>query len=208
MSPLFICLGMSVRTIIACTLVYFLFVSVEPHTFSVSHTVVNPFVSESVAAIQLSSDRDLPLQLIIPSIGVQAKIQHVGLAPTGTGEMAAPSNLTDVAWFKDGTIPGANGSAVIAGHLNGRNVPQAVFYNLEKLVVGDVIFINGEHGTTLTFKVIGIKKYRYNDPTDDVFFSDNTTARLNLITCAGSWMPAIRLYDERTVIFSELVTTN
>src|SRR3989344_5825214 len=71
-----------------------------------------------------------PSRLLIPSIGVDAHIQSVGLSWRGNGDMGVPTNFTDVAWYNQGPLPGMPGSAVIDGHMDGKNVAQAVFYNL------------------------------------------------------------------------------
>ena len=146
-----------------------------------------------------------PVRLRIPAIGVDAHVQSVGLAWQGTGDMGIPTNFTDVGWYKDGPLPGAPGSAVIDGHLDGKDVPQAVFYNLGKLRAGDLVEVEGEDGKTLQFRVLETKLYDYNAPTTDVFSSDVSKSRLNLITCAGDWDKSQKLYNKRVVVFTELV---
>lgn len=200
---LFTVLETSLETSLVFLLVFSFFMFTEPNTFPVSYTATNLFDTPKTEASMYSS-ATRPLLLSIPRIGVRATVQAVSLSPD-SDEMAPPSNFTDVAWYQDGVVPGALGSAVIAGHLNGRNVPQAVFYNLDTLVPGDNLFITDQDGTSLTFVVVGIKKFAYDDPTDEVFIGDSTRANLNLITCDGAWLSEISRYDTRTVIFSELV---
>ena len=161
------------------------------------------------AAVGLGSSFDTPDQparLIIPAIDVDAAIQSVGLSKTGNGTMGIPSNFTDVAWYNQGALPGAPGSAVIAGHLDGRNVPQAVFYNLEKLNVGDLLEVVDASGKRLEFKVVGSRIYDHDASTFDIFSGDVSKVRLNLITCTGDWIKSQKLYDKRIVVFTELVT--
>jgi LPXTG-site transpeptidase (sortase) family protein len=205
MSQLFVIIKTSIVIIVVYVLAYLLFACVESHHFPTTYTAIN-LVQSTESAVP-STPSPPPISLTIPSIGVVAKIQPVGLTADGSGEMAPPSNFVDVAWYKDGTVPGMNGSAVIAGHLSGKSVPQAIFYNLEKLTLGDNIMVTDESGATLTFKVTAVKSYGYTDPADEVFLGDKTVARLNLITCSGRWLPEINLFDKRIVIFSELVTT-
>ncbi len=149
-----------------------------------------------------------PIRLIIPAIGVDANIQSVGLAWQGNGEMGIPTNFTDVGWYNGGPRPGEPGSAVIDGHLDGRNVKEAVFYKLGSLEAGDLVEVVDAAGKTWRFKVTDVKLYDYNAPTNDIFSSDTSTARLNLITCAGSWLKSARVYDKRVVVFTELVTSD
>jgi len=148
-----------------------------------------------------------PSRLIIPSIGVDANIQSVGLYWRGDGTMGIPTNFTDVAWYNGGPRPGEPGSAVIDGHLDGRDVKEAVFYNLGKLQTGDIVEVVDVAGKKFDFKVVDVKTYDYNAPTADIFSHDTSTSRLNLITCAGDWDKTQGLYNKRVVVFTELVTS-
>ncbi len=120
--------------------------------------------------------------------------------------MGIPTNFTDVAWYKDGPAPGALGSAVIDGHLDGKDTPEAVFYNLDKLQLGDVVEVIDTNGEILQFKVVDTKVYDHDAVTTEIFAGDASKARLNLITCAGSWDKTQKLYQKRVVVFTELLT--
>jgi LPXTG-site transpeptidase (sortase) family protein len=148
-----------------------------------------------------------PVRLIIPAIAVDANIQSVGLAWQGNGEMGIPTNFTDVGWYNGGPRPGEPGSAVIDGHLDGRNVKEAVFYNLGNLKPGDLVDVVDAGGKTWQFKVVDVKLYDYDAPTNDIFSSDTSSTRLNLITCAGDWLKSQGVYNKRVVVFTELVTS-
>ena len=147
-----------------------------------------------------------PVRLVIPAIGLNANVQSTGLSWTGNGDMGVPTNFTDVAWYNRGPFPGALGTAVIDGHLDGRNVPKAVFYRLRDLKPGDLVTVEERAGTLLHFVVTGSKTYAYNADTSAIFSGDLSAARLNLITCAGDWIKGKGLYNERIVVFTKLVT--
>lgn len=145
-----------------------------------------------------------PVRLVIPAIGVDAPVQSIGLTADGQ-EMAVPDNFTDVGWYELGVRPGMSGSAVMAGHLNGRNTPEAVFYDLHTLQIGDeVIVIDAKHAGEI-FVVTRIESYDYDDATADVFISDDGKSHLNLITCGGAWLVDEAVYDTRIVVFTEQV---
>ena len=146
-----------------------------------------------------------PERLVIPAIGVDAHIQSVGLSWRGNGDMGVPTNFTDVAWYREGPLPGAPGSAVIDGHLDGKDVPQAVFFDLGKLKIGDLVEVIDTKGKTLQFRVVDTKTYDYDATTTDIFSGDLSKARLNLITCAGDWLATQKQYTQRIVVFTELV---
>jgi sortase (surface protein transpeptidase) len=148
-----------------------------------------------------------PARLIIPAINVNAAIQSVGLFWNGDGTMSIPTNFTDVAWYNGGPIPGMPGNAVIDGHLDGRNVKEAVFYALGDLKPGDLVEVVDTKGVILKFQVVRLANYNYDASTTDIFYGDASKARLNLITCAGNWVKGKGLYNERVVVFTELITT-
>jgi hypothetical protein len=147
-----------------------------------------------------------PFRLIISAIGVDAKIQQVGLSWRGTGDMGVPTNFTDVAWYKDGPRPGMPGSAVIDGHFDGKDVAKAVFYDLNKLAVDDVVRVIDTKGKELEFRVVKIEVLDQDADASEVFSSDVSASRLNLITCAGAWDKTAQLYSKRIVVFTELVS--
>lgn len=142
----------------------------------------------------------LPVRLVIPAIDVNSSIQSVGV--NTRGEMEVPSNTVDVAWFKLGPRPGERGSAVIDGHVDGKNGEAGVFTNLYKLKQGDKLYVEDGSGTTTTFVV---RESRTYDPgySDDVFSRSDGTY-LNLITCDGVWDGAKKSYTKRLVVFSDI----
>jgi len=192
---------MFVVSIGICFVLFLIFAALEPHTVLYVDTRGDflPYETRDVGF-------GLPVKLVIPSIGVTTTIQHVGLSVTGKGEMGVPTNFTDVAWYMEGPRPGMLGSAVIDGHFNGKHVPQAVFYNLSKLNAGDLVEVVDEIGQTIQFQVVAVRTYDKNAPTDEVFSTSTDKARLNLITCAGDWIKSEKLFNKRTVVFTELVT--
>jgi len=142
----------------------------------------------------------LPVRLSIPAINVHANIQHLGITPQG--EMEVPDNAVDVGWFESGSRPGEKGSAVIAGHLDGKNGESGVFTHLHKLKEGDKLYIEDDKGTSTTFIV---RESRMYDPgyADDVF-TKNDNAHLNLVTCDGFWDANSKSYSKRLVVFTDI----
>jgi sortase (surface protein transpeptidase) len=145
---------------------------------------------------------ELPEQLRIPILGIDALVQHVGL--TKSGKMAVPTNFTDVGWYRYGTAPGFVGSAVIDGHVdNGLRLP-GVFKKLNGLAVGDEIFVRTAAGAELRFVVQEVAVYGYKEVPTEVLFNRADTARLNLVTCDGAWVAGEKTYDKRLVVYAVL----
>src|SRR5262245_48002539 len=59
-----------------------------------------------------------PKKIIIPSIGVDAFVQQVGVDQKK--QIAVPDNIHMVGWFINSVRPGQKGLSIIDGHVNGR----------------------------------------------------------------------------------------
>ena len=144
----------------------------------------------------------VPTRLVIPSLGVNAEVEHVGR--DSKGRMAVPVLFENVGWYREGFNPGETGNAVIAGHLDDGKGDPAIFANLEKLEAGDRVLVEGEEGM-LEYRVMGKEYLDYNTNDTADIFGPADEAKLNLITCDGSWIAGERTYDTRLVVFTELV---
>jgi sortase A len=159
-------------------------------------TVVLGAKSKSTQPVQ----KALPQRITIPTIGVIAAIQLVGLTPEGA--MEVPSSIRDVGWYKYGSQPGEPGSAVIAGHYDGKNGTKGVFEKLHLLKRGDKIYIED---SALKMKIFIVRESRRYNPEADssAVFNQSNGSHLNLITCEGSWDDAQKSYSKRLVVFAD-----
>jgi LPXTG-site transpeptidase (sortase) family protein len=154
-------------------------------------------------AVVIAATSSLPSRMYIPSLNIDANVQHVGIA--ASGNMGVPSNFTDVGWYRYGTVPGQRGSAVIDGHVdNGLSLP-GVFKRLSEIKVGDDVYIEDSEGQKLHFVVYDVEVYPYKSVPMKTVFAASGTANLNLITCEGSWLQSGRTYDHRIVVYTKLV---
>ena len=144
-----------------------------------------------------------PTRLSMPSIGISAPIIAMGL--TNDGKMAVPDNFTEIGWYQLGTIPGNQGSAVLGAHVDNGGRISGVFKNLKDLKIGDVVTITDSNGQQLQFKVVDRKIYDYRHQDTAEIFGDTGKKRLNLITCHGTFMPSENTYDQRLIVFTELM---
>lgn len=183
------------------TVTVFFYYALEPK--SPNSSLANFFANPSYSNKTTPLSSEIPKKLRIPSIGVDALVQEVGV--TANGQMGIPTNFTDVAWFKLGPKPGEPGSAVIDGHLDTVRDANAVFKDLSKLKYGDVIYIEDALGQTLKFKVTETASYDIkNAPVNKIFDYNTPVAKLSLITCDGVWNQKERNYNQRFVVYSEL----
>lgn len=145
-----------------------------------------------------------PARLVIPTIELKAEVVAVG--KTASGNMAVPHNFVQVGWYREGIEPGEKGNAVIAGHVDNGLGRAAVFKRLSELKVGDKIYVQDKTGEQLQFKVTETAIYDYKTAPLEKIFGPSDKAHLNLITCAGVWVPREKTNDKRLVVFSELVS--
>src|SRR5262245_36405505 len=99
-----------------------------------------------------------PLQLRIPALSINAPVLPVGT--NSSGQMDAPTSTvvnspywTSVFWYKAGVAPGQEGNAVIAGHVDRVGGSPAIFWSLNTLKAGDLIFIQTSSQASLKFAV-------------------------------------------------------
>lgn len=129
----------------------------------------------STSQVNTTGDR-----LIVPSMLLNAPInegsQNAGLSK---GLWRIPSSST----------PNTGGNTVIIGHRFTYTNPEGVFYNLDKVKVGDEVgvFWQGKRYlyTVTTTEVV--------PPTDTAIEAPTTTAQVTLYTCTPLWLPKNRL---------------
>jgi LPXTG-site transpeptidase (sortase) family protein len=164
-------------------------------------TVGTTTTATEIGTAVTSSEK--PARLLIPSLDISAAVQYVGVKANGA--MANPSNFKDVGWYKYGTVPGREGSAVIAGHVDNALALDGVFKELGKIRVGDEVYVVRNDDVKLRFKVTRIEEYPYKEAPAQEIFATGGGKYLNLITCSGTWVKEEKSYDKRLVVYTALV---
>ena len=140
-----------------------------------------------------------PVRLIIPVIGVRARLVRLGLAAGGT--LQVPVTTTVAGWYTGSPRPGAIGSSVIAGHVDSYLGP-GVFFRLRLLRPGDRIFVRRADGTLAVFRVTLVRTYlKTRFPTGAVYGAA-PGPQLRLITCGGTFDPGLRSYLSNVVVYA------
>ncbi|WP_262387120.1 class F sortase [Streptomyces sp. TRM49041] len=142
-----------------------------------------------------------PRSISIPSIQVSSTLEELGQQKDGT--METPRDPDKAGWYVPGPLPGAEGPAVIAGHVSWDGKP-SVFHRLSSLKPGDKIEVAREDGKTAEFTVERIGQYAKNRfPTVEVY-KNIDHAGLRLITCGGEYDASERYYSDNVVVFAGL----
>ncbi len=183
--------------ICAATLIHAVWYAPESEVTVQSASMVSTATSSGIV-----SEPDFPDRLIIPALSINAHVQRVGL--TAKGNMGIPTNFTDVAWYKYGTVPGKSGNALMDGHVdNGLSLP-GVFKHLSDIHAGDDIYVVMTSGIKVHFLVTESTLYDYHSVPTDLIFAPLGPPRLRLITCEGSWVKSDKTYDQRLIVTAEL----
>ncbi len=160
----------------------------------------NPKVVNIKPGVQIQLSK--PKKLEIPAIKVSALIEEVGL--DSQKRMDVPTKFDLVGWYKLGYKVGDKGNAVLDGHFDRKDSSPAVFYNLDKLKIGDDIFVTLEDGNKVSFKVTDKRNFDFDKVPIKELFGPSENAKLNLITCGGAWDAKAKNYSKRLVVYSEM----
>ncbi len=147
-----------------------------------------------------------PARIILPSINIDAPVEPVGTTADGNLETPQQNPWDGTGWFSSGTRPGDTGSAVIDGHLDRPGGAPAVFWNLKLMKPGDAVKVIDEQGKMLTFSVTRVEYYHPTEAPIEDIFGNRTGKFLNLITCAGTWIPSEKQTTLRFVVYTTLVS--
>jgi LPXTG-site transpeptidase (sortase) family protein len=130
----------------------------------------------------------------------------LGLTPDRTLEVPPVEDLMQAGWCSLSPTPGAAGSSVIVGHVDGYHEP-GIFYQLYKLKRGDHVLVTRQDRTTARFTVYRTIQVDKNDfPTDQVY-ATTTRPELHLITCGGIFNRASGNYSDNIIVFAALTAS-
>jgi sortase (surface protein transpeptidase) len=171
----------------------------EPHTPSALNAA-----TPTIIPVHMPDTAANPLRLVIPTIGVNAFVEQLGIQANGDLATPTQSPWDDVGWYKLGPHPGERGSAVIDGHLDRPGGSWAVFWRLSDMRVGDEVLVVNGAGKTLHFRVTRMAFYAPQAAPIQDIFGNSGGIYLNLLTCAGDWIPSEKQTTLRLVVYTSL----
>jgi LPXTG-site transpeptidase (sortase) family protein len=145
---------------------------------------------------------DLPRYLDIPSLKVHARVYAIGT--NKKGELGAPANIYNTAWYKKSSKPGQPGAMLIDGH-SGLNI-DGVFNGLTKLKKGDLINVKRGDGRVFTYSVVKTQVFPAEkvDMASLLVSADTSNPGLNLISCTGDRIPGTYALNQRVAVYAVL----
>ncbi len=144
-----------------------------------------------------------PTSLVIPTVGVQSELVHLGQRPDGSLEVPTEGPGSPASWYTESPTPGERGPSVMLGHVNATGGGPGVFARLRDLKPGDEIKVPREDGSTAVFIVEKGEQYeKATFPTLEVY-GNTPGAELRLITCDG-YQAATGTWDYNYVVYAKL----
>lgn len=168
---------------------------------NITHTVPSTIQPVANAVADYVVAPTLPRYLIIPKLGVDARILSVGV--NAQGALETPDNVYDTAWYDKSAQPGQPGAVLIDGHISSWTA-HGVFYGLKTLQPGDSIEVQRGDGVLFTYQVVKTQLYDSNNVnmTAAVTSINPNKPGLNLISCAGDVIAGTSEFNERIIVFA------
>ncbi|OGE74059.1 MAG: hypothetical protein A3I07_01245 [Candidatus Doudnabacteria bacterium RIFCSPLOWO2_02_FULL_42_9] len=150
----------------------------------------------------------LPKAAEVRGLSIEAINLDIPLDKTTLGknqELLVPANPNKAAWYKSGPKFGEAGTALVTGHLDSMSGP-GVFWNLKKLVPGDLIYAKRDDGKIVTYQVDKLESYAQDMtfPWDKVYATTGPSS-LRIITCDGKYDPKTARYSHNLVVYASVV---
>jgi hypothetical protein len=142
-----------------------------------------------------------PASVQIPSLGVNAPVQPSTI-DLADGELAVPADIHLTGWWRDGAAPGdANGTVLIAGHVDSAAGGAGAFYPLKSARTGAIVTVTTRSGAAVRYRVTGVQTVlKANLPIG--IFTRTGAPRLVLVTCGGPFDYQTRHYVDNVIVYA------
>jgi LPXTG-site transpeptidase (sortase) family protein len=155
--------------------------------------------NEKVGELE-AAENVYPVRIRIPAISVDAAVVDLGLDQDGTLEV--PTDFDVTGWYTGRSVPGDIGPSVVVGHVDSHTGP-AVFVELSRLEVGDLVQIDRSDGLVAWFQIRELTQVDKDEfPTQQVY-GDTEEPSLRLITCGGDFDRSARSYRDNLIAFAD-----
>ena len=148
-----------------------------------------PTVTTRDAAPTVVPRRPAPVRLAVPALGVDAPVEPVGVRDDG--QMALPDNVDRLGWYRFGPVPGAEGSAVLAGHVDDADQGLGALAPLRDAEPGAEVVVTDAAGTATRWRVVSREVLEKQALPVDRLFARTGEPRLVLVTCGGPFLPDV-----------------
>ncbi|GAA4918274.1 class F sortase [Streptomyces coeruleoprunus] len=146
-----------------------------------------------------------PRRVAVPSLGIAAPVVPRGLDASGGIEAPPHDTPHTVGWYAGGIAPGADGTALLVGHVDTETGP-AVFHGLRSVRPGARVHVTRADGTVAEFTVDDVRVFDRGtfDAHEAYGRRDPDRAELRLVTCGGTFDRASGTYTANVVVSAYL----
>ncbi len=145
-----------------------------------------------------------PARVTVPAHGLDVPVEPVGTRPDG--QMAIPDDVDRAGWYRFGPVPGAPGSAVVAGHVDDVEQGLGAMAALRGTEPGDEVVVTDAAGAVTRWRVVSRETLDKQALPLDVLFRRDGPPRLTLVTCGGPFLPEVGGYRDNVVVVAEPVS--
>ncbi|WP_035857720.1 class F sortase [Cryptosporangium arvum] len=144
-----------------------------------------------------------PRRLKIPVLDVDAVVDSEIV--NTVGGLSLPDDPRRVGWWSAGAGPGSTfGSVILAGHVDDRDLGRGALYDIGKLSVGDLIWVDSTAGRR-AYRVAARRVYQKAKLPGDVF-AQGVPERLVLVTCTSPYDRKTQSYEANVVVYASPAT--
>ncbi len=170
----------------------------EPPAAALVDSTVAVRTGDTLGDLATAVDAPTPATIEIESLEIEAPIVPVGIDADGAFDLP-PGN--EAGWYRFGPAPGAEGSAVLAAHVDWNGEPGA-FFTLHEAEGGERLSVVYDDGSIVEFEIVSIEEYSKTElPLEELFTRDGEP-QLALITCGGDFDRATRSYESNVVVIA------
>jgi hypothetical protein len=157
-----------------------------------------PSRTPSPVVLPASLGEGVPVEVQILDQDITAPVVAVGTARDGSLQLPA---IDEVGWWIGGATPAdAQGTVVLAGHVDDHTGPGALF-SLDRIQLGAVIDVK-TRTTTTSYSVATVHMYRKQKLPAELFRADGQR-RLVVITCGGPFDFSTGHYRDNLVVIAD-----
>jgi hypothetical protein len=145
--------------------------------------------------------RPSPVWVAVPGLGVDAPVEPVSVRDDG--QMALPDDVDRLGWYRFGPAPGADGSAVLAGHVDDVTQGLGALAPLRDAEPGAEVVVTDAAGAVTRWQVLSRETVAKQALPLDRLFARSGPPRLVLVTCGGPILPDVGGYRDNVVVVAE-----
>ncbi|MGY1845188.1 class F sortase [Modestobacter sp. SYSU DS0875] len=169
-----------------------------PSSTTPAGSALPPVPTRDAAPGAAPEARPAPVRLAVPALGVDTTVDPVGVEDDG--QMTIPAEVDRVGWYRFGPVPGAAGSAVLAGHVDSREQGLGAMAPLREAEPGQQIEVTDAAGAVTRWQVTSRELVSKQEVPLAELFGRTGDPRLVLVTCGGPFLPELRSYRDNVVV--------